>query len=149
MRKSGWMNVLMTEWYKDSYKRMDKWRITVQMMTMYQESRRQALEDGSWRGRKGNKKWEREKQWQKKEERKMKMVKWNRERLERIKCHWRRVMDRLPWSEGADSRVTKDGIFITVRVGDGERGIIDGEKCQSRVFHPLLGWMSREISNEQ
>lgn len=79
----------------------------------------------------------------------MQMGKWNKESLERIKCHWGRVTDRLPGSEGADSRVMKDDIFITVRAGEGERGIVDGEKCQSSVLHPLLGWMSREISNEQ
>lgn len=49
--------------------------------------------------------------------------------------------------EGADSRVTGDDVFITVRVGVG--GIVDGEKCQSHVLQPLLGWMSREISNDQ
>lgn len=93
----------------------------------------------SWKwfrkGEQRNKTWKRKKWWRKEEERKMQMGKWNKESLERMKCHWGRVTDRLCWSEGADSRVTGDDVFITVRAGVG--GIVDGEKCQSQVFSSL------------
>ena len=81
----------------------------------------------------------------------MQMGTWNKENLERIKCHWRRVTDRLPGSEGADSRVMKDDMFITVRAGEGERGIVDREKCQSQVFSILCwaGCPERSVMNSK
>ena len=47
------------------------------------------------------------------------MGKGGKKSLEGIKCRWRGEMDRLTWSEGADSRVMKDEVFKTVEIGEG------------------------------